>query len=234
MNLPVSHPRIPTATYRLQFNDTFTFSDAARIVPYLHALGITDCYASSYLRAVPGSQHGYDIVDPTTMNPELGTEHDFRIFTDTLAQHGMGQILDVVPNHMGIAKSCNAWWLDVLENGPSSNYAAFFDIDWHPVKAELEYKVLLPILGEQYGTVVENEEIILEYREGRFFIRYYDHQLPVDPKPSAMILALRLDELISRAQSDDLHVQEFQSILTALRHLPARNELDPARVAERY
>ena len=234
MNLPVSHPRIPTATYRLQFNDTFTFSDAARIVPYLQALGITDCYASSYLRAVPGSQHGYDIVDPTTMNPELGTEHDFRIFTDSLAQHGMGQILDVVPNHMGIAKSCNAWWLDVLENGPSSNYAAFFDIDWHPVKAELEYKVLLPILGEQYGTVVENEEIILEYRQGRFFIRYYDYQLPVDPKPSAMILALRLDELISRAQSNDPHVQEFQSILTALRHLPARNELDPARVAERY
>src|SRR5580765_427729 len=234
MSISITHPRIPTATYRLQFNDTFTFIDAARIVPYLHALGITDCYASSYLRAVPGSPHGYDIVDPTMMNPDLGTEHDFRIFTDSLAQHGMGQILDVVPNHMGIAKSCNTWWLDVLENGPSSNYAAFFDIDWHPVKAELEDKVLLPILGEQYGTVVENEEIILEYHEGRFFIRHYDHHLPVDPKPSAMILALRLDELISRAQSNDPHVQEFQSILTALRHLPARNELDPARVAERY
>jgi (1->4)-alpha-D-glucan 1-alpha-D-glucosylmutase len=149
MNISITHPRIPTATYRLQFNDTFTFIDAARIVPYLHALGITDCYASSYLRAVPGSPHGYDIVDPTMMNPDLGTEHDFRIFTDSLAQHGMGQILDVVPNHMGIAKSCNTWWLDVLENGPSSNYAAFFDIDWHPVKAELEDKVLLPILGEQ-------------------------------------------------------------------------------------
>jgi len=234
MNISITHPRIPTATYRLQFNDTFTFIDAARIVPYLHALGITDCYASSYLRAVPGSPHGYDIVDPTMMNPDLGTEHDFRIFTDSLAQHGMGQILDVVPNHMGIAKSCNTWWLDVLENGPSSNYAAFFDIDWHPVKAELEDKVLLPILGEQYGTVVESQEIILEYHEGRFFIRHYDHQLPVDPKPSAMILALRLDELISGAQSGDPHVQEFQSILTALRHLPARNELDPARVAERY
>jgi len=234
MSISITHPRIPTATYRLQFNDTFTFIDAARIVPYLHALGITDCYSSSYLRAVPGSPHGYDIVDPTMMNPDLGTEHDFRIFTDSLAQHGMGQILDVVPNHMGIAKSCNTWWLDVLENGPSSNYAAFFDIDWHPVKAELEDKVLLPILGEQYGTVVESQEIILEYHEGRFFIRHYDHQLPVDPKPSAMILALRLDELISGAQSGDPHVQEFQSILTALRHLPARNELDPARVAERY
>jgi len=234
MNLSITHPRIPTATYRLQFNHAFTFVDAARIVPYLHALGITDCYVSSYLTAVPGSLHGYDIVDPTTLNPDLGTEHDFRIFTDSLAQRRMAQILDVVPNHMGISKSCNAWWLDVLENGPGAHYASFFDIDWHPVQAELEGKVLLPILGEQYGTAVENQEIILEYHEGRFFIRYFDYQLPVDPKPSAMILALRLDELISRTQPDDPYAQEFQSILTALRHLPARNELDPARVAERY
>lgn len=234
MNLKVSHPKIPAATYRLQFNNTFTFVDAAHIVPYLHALGISDCYASSYLMAVPGSPHGYDIVDPTTLNPDLGTEQDFQIFADSLAQHDMGQILDVVPNHMGISKSCNAWWQDVLENGPSAHYASFFDIDWRPVKAELEGKVLLPILGEQYGTVVENQEIILEYDEGRFFFRYFDHQLPVDPKHSAMILALRLDELISRTQSEDLHVQELQSILTALRHLPDRNEADPAQVAERY
>jgi (1->4)-alpha-D-glucan 1-alpha-D-glucosylmutase len=234
MNLKVSHPKSPAATYRLQFNNTFTFVDAAHIVPYLHALGITDCYASSYLTAVPGSPHGYDIVDPTTLNPDLGTEQDFHIFADSLAQHDMGQILDVVPNHMGISKSCNAWWQDVLENGPSAHYASFFDIDWRPVKAELEGKVLLPILGEQYGTVVENQEIILEYDEGRFFFRYFDHQLPVDPKHSAMILALRLDELISRTQSEDLHVQELQSILTALQHLPDRNEADPAQVAERY
>ena len=234
MHLSVSHPRIPTATYRLQFNPTFTFMDAARIVPYLHALGITDCYSSSYLTAVPGSAHGYDIVDPTTLNPDLGTESDFRNFTDSLVRHGMGQILDVVPNHMGIAKSCNAWWLDVLENGPSSRYATFFDIDWHPVKAELESKVLLPILGEQYGIVVENQEIILEYHKGRFIIRYFDHQLPIDPVHSVMILTLRLDELIGRVGVDDPYVQEFQSILTALRHLPTRNELEPARVEERY
>ncbi|TKB91849.1 MAG: malto-oligosyltrehalose synthase [Nitrospira sp.] len=234
MNLKVSHPKIPAATYRLQFNNTFTFVDAAHIVPYLHALGITDCYASSYLTAVPGSPHGYDIVDPTTLNPDLGTEQDFQLFADSLAQHDMGQILDVVPNHMGISKSCNAWWQDVLENGPSAHYASFFDIDWRPVKAELEGKVLLPILGEQYGTVVENQEIILEYDEGRFFFRYFDHQLPVDPKHSAMILALRLDELISRTQSEDLHVQELQSILTALRHLPDRNEANSTEVADRY
>ena len=232
--MTVSHPRIPTATYRLQLNRTFTFVDAMRIVPYLHALGITDCYSSSYLTAVPGSPHGYDIVDPTTLNPDLGTELEYRNFTDSLVRHGMGQILDVVPNHMGIAQSCNAWWLDVLENGPGSRYAAFFDVDWHPVKAELEGKVLLPILGEQYGTVVEKQEIRLEYDEGRFVIHYYDHQLPIDPKPSFMILAHRLDELISRTGADNPHAQEFQSILTALRHLPARNDLDPARVEERY
>src|SRR5215813_1794675 len=234
MNRSVSRPRIPTATYRLQFNHTFTFVDAARIVPYLHALGISDCYASSYLMAVPGSPHGYDIIDPTTLNPDLGTEHDFRTFTDSLVRHGMGQLLDVVPNHMGIAKSCNTWWLDVLENGPGSRYAKFFDIDWNPIKAELEGKVLLPILGEQYGTVVENQEIALEYHEGRFVIRYEDHQLPIDPKSSLMILSLRLDELIGREQLDNPHVREFQSILTAIRHLPTRNDLDPVRVEERY
>ena len=151
-------PRIPVSTYRLQFNRAFTFADAARIVPYLHALGVTDCYASSYLKAVPGSLHGYDIVDPTALNPEVGTEEDYRQFVRTLKQHGMGQILDVVPNHMGIGQSCNAWWQDVLENGPSSRYSTFFDIDWHPVKHELEDKVLLRILGDQYGTVLENQE----------------------------------------------------------------------------
>src|SRR5262245_4159282 len=104
MNSSVSQPRIPTATYRLQFNHPFPFVHAARIVPYLHALCISDCYASSFLMAVPGSPHGYDIIDPTTLNPDLGTEHDYRTFTDSLVRHGMGQILDVVPNHMGIAK----------------------------------------------------------------------------------------------------------------------------------
>jgi (1->4)-alpha-D-glucan 1-alpha-D-glucosylmutase len=234
MNLPVSHPRIPTATYRLQFNRSFTFVDAMKVVPYLHALGITDCYSSSYLTAVPGSAHGYDIVDPTSLNPDLGTERDYRNFTDSLVRHEMGQVLDVVPNHMGIAHSWNAWWLDVLENGPGSRYAAFFDIDWHPVKAELEGKVLLPILGEQYGTVVENQEISVAYHEGRFVVRYGDYRLPIDPKHSVMILILRLDELIGRVGMDDPSVLEFQSILTALRYLPTRNDLDSARVEERY
>ena len=114
---PSHQPRIPVATYRLQFNRSFTFADAERLVPYLHALGISDCYASPYFRATPGSPHGYDIVDPTQLNPEIGTEKDYQEFVEVLRAHGMGQILDVVPNHMGIGKVVNSWWLDVLENG---------------------------------------------------------------------------------------------------------------------
>ena len=151
-------PRIPLSTYRLQFNASFTFRDAARLLPYLHQLGITDCYASPYLKAAPGSSHGYDVVDPTSFNPEIGTETDYQVFVQALQDHHMGQILDVVPNHMGIATSANPWWQDVLENGPSSHFATFFDIDWTPVKPELENKVLLPILGDQYGIVLENQE----------------------------------------------------------------------------
>ena len=108
--------RIPLSTYRLQFNKSFTFRDAARIVPYLHAMGITDVYASSYLKAAPGSLHGYDVVDPTALNPEIGTHDDYREFVQALKAYGMGQILDVVPNHMSIAHSLNPWWRDVLGN----------------------------------------------------------------------------------------------------------------------
>lgn len=226
--------RIPVATYRLQFNRWFTFADACRIVPYLHSLGITDCYASSFLKAIPGSLHGYDLVDPTSLNPELGTEETYREFTRALKDHGMGTILDVVPNHMGIGKSVNAWWTDVLENGPSSPYSTFFDIDWNPVKPELKDKVLLPILGDQYGTELENQKITLHYEDGGFHIRYHDHRLPVAPKPSAWILTHRLDELIQQAAPDDPGVEELQSIITALSHLPSRSERDPQRVAERY
>ena len=151
----VSAARIPLSTYRLQFNNRFTFRDARAIVDYLHALGISDCYASSYLKAVPGSPHGYDVADPTRLNPDIGTDEDYWDWIEALRSRGMGHVLDLVPNHMGIAKSANPWWLDVLENGPSSRFAHFFDIEWHPVKDELADKVLIPILGDQYGAVLE-------------------------------------------------------------------------------
>ena len=124
--------RVPVSTYRLQFQPAFGFREAARLVPYLSTLGITDCYASPWFQASPGSTHGYDISDHTVLNPELGTDADFTAFTDALKAHQIGLVLDVVPNHMGIATRANRWWWDVLENGPTSPYAAYFDIDWAP------------------------------------------------------------------------------------------------------
>ncbi len=226
--------RLPLATYRLQLNRSFGFSKAQRVIPYLHALGISDCYVSSYLKAVPGSLHGYDMADPTSLNPEVGTEEEYRSFIEALRSHGMGQILDVVANHMGIGKSCNAWWLDLLENGPSSPYSAFFDIDWHPVKPELKNKVLLPILGDLYGVVLENQEIRIIYDDGGFFITYYDHKLPVAPRASVRILSHRLDTFLGSEDPADPALQELQSIITALSYLPLRTEQDTQRIIERY
>ncbi|MGH7231050.1 MAG: alpha-amylase family glycosyl hydrolase, partial [Nitrospiraceae bacterium] len=232
--MPSALPRIPSSTYRLQFNRSFTFQDARTLVPYLRELGISDCYSSSYLKAAPGSQHGYDIADPTSLNPELGDETEYLAFIKTLQANDMGHILDIVPNHMGIARSCNPWWLDVLQNGPSSVYAAFFDIDWHPLKVELDNKILLPMLGDLYGVVLENQEIALRYDDGAFFVQYYDHTLPVAPKSMSRILSHRLDDLIHEQGAEDPHVQELQSILTAIGHLPPRSERDPAKLQERY
>ena len=164
--------RLPRSTYRLQFNQTFTFNDAAAIVDYLHRLGISDCYASSYLAAVPGSGHGYDVADPTRLNPELGTEEDYWQWIDAMRDRGMGHVLDVVPNHMGIAKSANPWWSDVLENGPSSRFARFFDIEWRPVKDELFEKVLLPILGDALMDAgCDSEEIVTHCRSEEPHVR---------------------------------------------------------------
>jgi len=231
---PVTHPRVPVSTYRIQLNRTCTFRDVAKLVPYLHDVGITDLYCSPYFTAVPGSMHGYDVVDPTTLNPDIGTEEEYRAFIDELHRRGMGQLLDVVPNHMGITFQLNQWWQDVLENGPSSPYASFFDIDWDPVKPELRDKVLLPILGGHYGVVLENGELRLVYEAGRFLIQYHDHRLPVAPKPSSRILTHRLDQLIAESGADDPHVLELESIITALKHLPSQQDREPALVAERY
>ncbi|HYV01989.1 MAG TPA: alpha-amylase family glycosyl hydrolase, partial [Actinomycetota bacterium] len=180
-------PRIPRATYRVQFNRYFTFEHAARVVLYLDELGISDLYASSYLAARPGSLHGYDIVDHNTLNPEIGSFEAYERMTAALRERGMGQILDVVPNHMGIAAGANRWWNDVLENGPSSPYAEFFDIDWDPVERHLANKVLLPILGDQYGRVLENQELALEIEAGAFRLRYHETPLPVEPRSTIQI-----------------------------------------------
>ena len=147
--------RAPIATYRLQLNHRFTLRQLEAVCPYLHTLGVTECYTSPVLTARAGSTHGYDICNHNAINPELGTLDDLRAVSDLLRGQDMGFVLDFVPNHMGIDPSTNHWWRDVLENGPSSAYARYFDIDWNPVKPELRDKVLLPILGEQYGIVLE-------------------------------------------------------------------------------
>jgi (1->4)-alpha-D-glucan 1-alpha-D-glucosylmutase len=225
--------RIPRATYRLQFNCDFPFAAAREQVDYLAALGISDLYASPILAARPGSMHGYDICDHTRINPELGDREGFESMAEALRSQGLGLILDTVPNHMGIAHPSNVWWKDVLENGPSSAYASWFDIDWDPVNPNLENKVLLPILGDQYGTVLEAGQIRLSYDEGAFSFRYWDHQLPVEPSTYAQILRPTQERLAETLGIDDDRVRELESILTALSYLPAHTETDPGRVTER-
>lgn len=227
-------PRIPVSAYRLQFNRDFTFSAARRIIPYLHKLGITDIYASPYLKAKTGSLHGYDIVDPTELNPEIGTEDEYNAFISELIKYEMGQILDIVPNHMCIESRDNIWWMDVLENGRSARYADFFDIDWAPVKKELEDKILIPVLGKHYGDVLENQELKLAYEDGAFFIYYYENKFPADPVSYAFVLRHRLVFLRQKISPDNPGFKELLSIITSVRHLPPNTETDPEKVAERY
>ncbi len=225
--------RIPRATYRLQFNRNFRFEDARALVAYLADLGVSDCYASPLLRACAGSDHGYDICDHRMLNPEIGTEAEFDALAGALRDHGLGLVFDMVPNHMGISDPHNPWWMDVLENGPSSLYARYFDIDWHPVKRELANKVLLPILGDQYGAVLESGQLRLGYENGGFLLHYYETILPVAPQTYDRILGYQLDALKEQLDAEDEHLLELESILTALSYLPASDEQSPDRMAER-
>jgi len=226
--------RIPVATYRLQFNRQFSFAAAQEIVPYLNDLGVSDIYASSYLTAKEGSMHGYDVVDQNRLNWEIGTGEAYAELIGDLDKFGMGHILDFVPNHMCIESRENAWWMDVLENGPCSNYANFFDINWQPVKKELTNKVLLPLLGDQYGKVLENGELRLVFEEGSFSVTYYETRLPVEPTTWLQILRHRLDVIEAAFSADAPLLQELLSIITALQHLPTTTEHDPEKIAERY
>ncbi len=226
--------RVPVATYRLQFNGNFRFTDAREIIPYLHELGISDLYASPYFKSRRGSLHGYDIIDPNSLNPEVGSEKEYEQLAEELRNHGLGQILDIVPNHMCIESSDNVLWMDVLENGPSSVHADFFDIDWEPVKRELKDKVLFPILGDQYGAVLENGELTIAFAEGSFFLHYYEHTLPIRLMAYSAVLTHRLEDLEQSLSPEDFHYQELLSIDTALRNLPRHTERDPERIAERY
>ena len=229
----IAHRSFPEATYRLQFHAGFTFQDARAIVPYLHDLGISHIYASPLLKARRGSTHGYDIVDHRSLNPEIGGEADFDALAAELDKHGMGLILDMVPNHMGIAGNENVWWNDVLENGPSSPFAGYFDIAWRDApRPELNNRVLLPVLGEPYGEALEARKIQLHFEDGTFFLQYYDRRFPMAPRSYAMLLDRRLADLEQKLGSDAPPWHEYQSIRTAVSHLPGFDETDPARIAE--
>ncbi len=221
----------PQATYRLQFHKDFTFRDATELAPYLARLGISHVYASPYLMARPGSNHGYDIIDHNRLNPEIGDEADYAAFTQALAAHGLKQVLDIVPNHMGVGMD-NQWWLDVLEHGLASPYAEYFDIDWRPLKPELKDKLLLPVLGDHYGLVLERGELklVLDQTSGCFNAYYFDNRFPIDPRTYVQILQPVLDGLSDPQTADAAALRE---LIEALRQLPPHESRAPEDIETR-
>jgi (1->4)-alpha-D-glucan 1-alpha-D-glucosylmutase len=217
----------PLSTYRLQFHKGFRFADAIEMIPYLQRLGISHVYASPFLKARAGSMHGYDIVDHNQINPEIGSEAELQQFSEQLRRNGMGLILDTVPNHMGIGSGENPWWHDVLQNGQASEYASFFDIDWEPLKPELRDKLLLPILGNQYGEELEAGKIPVAHDAAGFHIQYYDKRLPIDPQTVPLIF-----ESLPRFW-DEPAFDKLKQVLTALKALPPHHENDAATVRQR-
>ncbi len=224
----------PVSTYRLQLHAGFDFDAAAAVIPYLKELGVSHVYASPYLQAQSGSTHGYDVVDYGRINDELGGSAGHQRFVQTLSEHGMSHLLDMVPNHTGIVPDENLWWRDVLENGPSSPYANYFDIDWFPNKDELRNKVLLPILGDQYGQVLESGHIKLAFDDGTFLLQYWEKTLPIEPSTAELILRHRIDELRQRLGTESDEMLEYESITNSLEYLPDRSEVDPQRKHERH
>ena len=218
---------IPLSTYRLQFSARFRFSDAVRVIPYLADLGVGAIYASPYLQARPGSLHGYDVVDHNQLNPEVGTVEEHAEMIAEAQRLGIGHILDFVPNHMGIRGMENRWWSDLLEWGEHSRYAKFFDVDWHPRRADLEGKVLLPFLGDHYGRVLERGELAPRYDRDRhaLVVAYYDLSFPLSPPTYAGMLQ-RAAECANGAGS---RLAELAGRFDALR---AGGETDPERAEE--
>jgi (1->4)-alpha-D-glucan 1-alpha-D-glucosylmutase len=209
-----------SATYRLQFTKAFRFADAEALVPYLHRLGISHIYASPVFEARPGSTSGYDTCNFSRINPELGGEEDLHSLVRALHQHGMGIVIDFVPNHMSAHPQWNVWWRNVLANGPSSPDSEYFDIDWFPANSNLHGKVLLPILGKQYGEVLESGELRIAYQNGEFCLLYADYNLPLNPRQMKMLLRHRLQELASEEGVEPETLQEYESILFQLDHIP--------------
>ena len=219
-----SEVRAPLSTYRLQLHTGFTFADTQAIVGYLTRLGIGDVYASPIFEARAGSTHGYDVARHDRLNPELGGEEGFESLSGALEKAGMGLLLDVVPNHMGIGNDSH-WWGDVLENGRSSRYARYFDIDWTPLKSDMRGKLLLPILGKQYGEELESKHIQLALDNGVIQVHYFDHRMPLTPQSLPLIFNGDL--------GDPKIPTEFRDLLKDLQHIPPHDTEDTALAAQR-
>lgn len=228
--------RVPVATYRIQFHRDFRFVDARDIVPYLHELGVSEIYASPRFRARRGSSHGYDVANPLRVNSELGTDEDFNDLCEKLQHYGMGLVLDIVPNHMAASHE-NPWWMDVLEHGPSSPFARYFDIDWHPATSKAaflqENRVLVPMLGDLYGNVLENRELSLRLDEGGLYVRYWDHRFPLDPKSYAPVLEYCADRLAVTLGSTHPAVAEMRRLIQTVEEMPPRTVTEPGLIRER-
>ncbi|MFP5230192.1 MAG: malto-oligosyltrehalose synthase [Acidobacteriota bacterium] len=217
--------RAPLSTYRLQLHAGFSFADAEAVLPYLQVLGIGDCYASPIFEARPGSLHGYDVTRHDRLNPELGGEEGFARFSAKLRELGMGLLLDIVPNHMGVGND-SQWWQDVLENGRASQYASYFDIDWNPLNPDMKDKLLLPILGSQYGDELEAKRIQVELADGRLMVRYFDHLVPIAPRTIPVIFP--------DGELEGLGVpQSFRDLLRETAHIPPHETTDANLVAQR-
>ncbi len=218
-------PAIPLATYRLQLTADFNFEHAAAVVPYLKALGISHVYASPFTTARKGSTHGYDVVDHTRLNPELGGEAGFERLGAALKQHDLGLILDFVPNHVGVHYADNPWWLDMLEWGPASPHASAFDIDWEQLPYRKRGGVLLPILGSHYGEALERGDIELRYdpNEGSFSCWYFEHRLPIAPERYSEVLRTAVKEAGAETTETGKQILALASRYRGLRH-PNRNE----------
>ncbi|MCA1585030.1 MAG: malto-oligosyltrehalose synthase, partial [Acidobacteria bacterium] len=224
---------VPSSTYRIQLSGRFTFADAAAIVPYLDALGIGACYLSPCFKARPGSAHGYDVVDHRELNPELGTPAQFAALAQGLRERGMGVLLDMVPNHMAVDPVHNPYWRDVLQHGPSAAAAEWFDIDWEPVKESLHNRVLLPILGDQYGVVLERGELRLALQHSGLVLHYFEHILPINPETIPGAFQPEIDELRASEEVDDRDTRELLSVMTAFAKLPPHSERQPLQQEER-
>ena len=201
-------PTVPRTTYRVQLHEAFTFDDAAAIVPYLSQLGITHLYCSPYLQARPGSTHGYDVIDHHRVSDELGGAEGHRRLVNALQRHGMGHVLDLVPNHMATGERANRWWWDVLRNGPTSRFATFFDINWDPPTEKLRWMIHCPVLGDHYGRVLEAGDIKLERHGDEVVLRYFEHVFPVSPASLEELAGDDVDGFIARANADTSLVHE--------------------------